>query len=66
MKFKSIKFSVALLAGASAFGASAAEDKGFYAGAGVGQSFVDERHGIAVTREFEFIDLIHASKASGI
>ena len=34
---------LALLAGASAFGANAAEDKGFYAGAGVGQSFVDER-----------------------
>lgn len=34
---------IALLAGASAFGANAAEDKGFYAGAGIGQSFVDER-----------------------
>ena len=31
----------ALLAGGAAFGAQAA-DKGFYAGAGVGQSFVDE------------------------
>ena len=33
---------LAVLAGASAFGAQAA-DKGFYAGAGVGQSYVDER-----------------------
>ena len=33
---------LALLAGASAFGANAPDDKGFYAGAGVGQSFVDE------------------------
>lgn len=32
---------IAVLAGAAAFGAQAA-DKGFYAGAGVGQSFVDE------------------------
>lgn len=34
---------VAVLAGAAAFGAQAA-DKGFYAGAGVGQSYVDERN----------------------
>ncbi|MFC3551380.1 outer membrane beta-barrel protein [Lysobacter cavernae] len=33
---------IAVLAGAAAFGAQAA-DKGFYAGAGVGQSYVDER-----------------------
>ncbi|MFC3813348.1 outer membrane beta-barrel protein [Lysobacter sp. GCM10012299] len=32
---------IAVLVGAAAFGAQAA-DKGFYAGAGVGQSFVDE------------------------
>ncbi|HEY5803808.1 MAG TPA: outer membrane beta-barrel protein [Lysobacter sp.] len=32
---------IAVLAGAAAFGAQAA-DKGFYAGAGVGQSYVDE------------------------
>lgn len=34
---------MAVLIGAAAFGAQAA-DKGFYAGAGVGQSFVDERN----------------------
>lgn len=33
---------LAVLIGAAAFGAQAAEDQGFYAGAGVGQSFVDE------------------------
>jgi OOP family OmpA-OmpF porin len=33
---------LAVLVGAAAFGAQAAEDQGFYAGAGVGQSFVDE------------------------
>lgn len=33
---------LAVLIGAAAFGAQAAEDKGFYAGAGAGQSFVDE------------------------
>jgi OOP family OmpA-OmpF porin len=34
---------LAVLASTSAFAASAADDSGFYAGAGVGQSFVDER-----------------------
>jgi OOP family OmpA-OmpF porin len=33
---------LAVLLGAAAFGAQAAEDKGFYVGAGAGQSFVDE------------------------
>ncbi len=33
---------LAALLGAAAFGAQAAEDHGFYAGAGAGQSFVDE------------------------
>ena len=33
---------LAVLAGATAFGAQAAEGPGFYAGAGAGQSFVDE------------------------
>lgn len=33
---------LAVLLGAAAFGAQAAEDHGFYAGAGAGQSFVDE------------------------
>lgn len=33
---------LAALVGAAAFGAQAAEDHGFYAGAGAGQSFVDE------------------------
>lgn len=33
---------LAVLIGAAAFGAQAAEDTGFYAGAGAGQSFVDE------------------------
>jgi len=33
---------LAVLIGAAAFGAQAAEDNGFYAGAGAGQSFVDE------------------------
>lgn len=33
---------LAVLMGVAAFGAQAAEDKGFYAGAGAGQSFVDE------------------------
>jgi len=33
---------LAVLIGAAAFGAQAAEDKGFYVGAGAGQSFVDE------------------------
>lgn len=34
---------LAVLASTTAFAASAADDSGFYAGAGVGQSFVDER-----------------------
>jgi OOP family OmpA-OmpF porin len=34
---------IAALFGAAAFGAQAAEQPGFYAGAGVGQSFVDEQ-----------------------
>lgn len=33
---------LAVLFGAAAFGAQAAENKGFYAGAGAGQSYVDE------------------------
>jgi len=33
---------LAVLIGAAAFGAQAAQDKGFYVGAGAGQSFVDE------------------------
>lgn len=33
---------LAVLVGAAAFGAQASEQPGFYAGAGVGQSFVDE------------------------
>jgi OOP family OmpA-OmpF porin len=35
---------LAVLLGAAAFGAQATEDRGFYAGAGAGQSFVDERN----------------------